>query len=92
MTKRDETKSFDKFKSSLTHPIYNLAKIAMEITNQEAKYCNFNDVGFMMIYPDYDITKFRTSYDDIIYTVRERSNNQKFTFAIKSCPMPGGLD
>ncbi len=91
MSKRDETREFKNFKMSLVHPVYDLAKIAMEIANQEAHYCNFDILGFMIIYPEYDADKFRTGDADIIYTLRETATNQKFKFAIRSCAMPAGL-
>jgi len=90
MTKREKTQSFDNFKMDLVHPIYDLSKIAMEIANQESQYCNFDVLGFMIIYPQYDINKFRTE-GDTIYSIREIKSNQKFVFAIRSCVMPAGL-
>jgi len=91
MTRNDETREFSEFKINLINPIYDLSQIAMEIANQESHYCNFNTVGFMMIYPEYDLDKFRTGDSDIIYTVKERSSNQEFKFAIRSCVLPAGF-
>ncbi len=90
MTK-EETRRFEKFKTQISHPLYDLAKIAMEISNQEAQYCNFDALSFMLIYSDYDIQKFRTGNSDTIYTLKDLQTNKEFRFAIRSCALPAGL-
>jgi hypothetical protein len=91
MSRGKDTREFHKFKMNMAHPIYNLAEIAMEIANQEAQYCNFDDLGFMIIYPRWNIESTITGESDSIYFIKERSTNQKFNFAIKSCMMPPGF-
>ncbi|MFA7708024.1 MAG: hypothetical protein WCX73_03675, partial [Candidatus Pacearchaeota archaeon] len=71
MQRGTNIRSFNLFKISIIHPIYRLAEIAVEIVNQEAKYCNFDTLGFMIIYPKYDIKKFRTGNSDTIYSLKE---------------------
>jgi len=84
----DESRNFKKFSMHLNSPIYNFAEIAMEIVNQETKYCNFDVISYMFLYPEYDITKFITGDSNIIYQITERATNQKFTFAVRGCVMP----
>jgi len=91
MSKRDSVRNFDNFKMNLIYPVYELAEIAMEIVNQESHYCNFDVLGFMIIYPEYDIQKFRTGDSDIIYSLREIVSGKEFKFAIRSCVMPAGF-
>jgi hypothetical protein len=91
LTKGEETRKFEWFTSQVSSPIYELAKIAMEITNQEARFCNFENLGFMIFYPDYNIDKFRTGNADNIYTLKETSTGKAFKFAIRSCVMPAGF-
>jgi hypothetical protein len=90
MTRKGESIDINTFRMRLVHPIYDLAKIAMEITNQESKYCNFDELGYMILHPEYDITKFITGNANIIYGVRDISTNQEFKFAIRSCRLPEG--
>ncbi len=90
MTK-GETRRFEQFKAQVSWPLYDLAKITMEIANQEARYCNFDALGFMIIYPKYDIEKFRTGDSDTIYTLKDTPTGKEFIFAIRSCAMPAGL-
>lgn len=91
MTKNEETRKFEKFSAQVSSPIYDLAKIAMEIANQEARYCNFDVLGFMIIYPDYDAEKFRTGNSDTIYVLKDIATGKTFSFAIRSCAMPAGF-
>jgi len=91
MTKRDSTRSFNNFKMSLVHPLYELSKTAMEIANQEARFCNFDILGYMIFYPEYDLDKFRPGEGDVIYQIRHMQTNQRFVFAIRSCALPPGF-
>lgn len=91
MVRGDKIISFEKFKIGLIHPIYELSKTTMEIINQESQYCNFDTLGFMIFYPEYDIRKFRNSDSDLIYNVKEVASNKEFVFAIRSCASPAGL-
>ena len=88
---RDENiREFNQFKMHLVHPIYDLAKIAMEIVNQEVSYCHFDEHGYMILHQNFDITKFITGDTDIIYGIKEVSTNQEFIFALRSCKLPPG--
>ena len=91
MTRGDRIQSFSEFETSLANPIYDLSKVAMEISNQEAEYCNFDSLGFMIIYPKYDINKLRTGDSDTVYKVEDLTTNQEFKFAIRSCALPPGF-
>jgi len=73
------------------HPIYRLAEVAMEIANQEAEYCNFDILGYMVFYPDYDLSKFRPGKGDVIYQIRHLQTSQRFVFAVRSCALPPGF-
>jgi len=91
MSKNDETQKFKNFRMNLVHSLYDLVKVAVEIVNQEARYCNFDILGFMIFYPEYDLDKFRTGDSDVIYTIRERGSRNQFIFAVRSCALPPGF-
>lgn len=74
-----------------TSRFYDLALVVQEIVGQEAEYCNFEQLGFMLIYDDFNIDKFRTSGLFTIYDVEHRDSKEAFRFAIKSCVIPPGL-
>tara|TARA_Y100000310_G_scaffold264930_1_gene275750 strand:- start:274 stop:1044 length:771 start_codon:yes stop_codon:yes gene_type:complete len=88
---REEEQRFEKFDMILNHPMYDLVRISQEIVNQEAIYCNFDYLGYMIFYPDYDIRKFLTGDDVKIYTVKDIKSEKDFEFAIRSCAIPAGL-
>jgi len=52
---------------------------------------DFDDLGFMILNPQYDIVSTITGDADTIYVVKERATNQQFIFATKSCPLPPGF-
>jgi hypothetical protein len=84
------SQSFELFDTQLNSPIYNLIRIAREIVNQEAQYCNFEYNGYMLLYPQYDIK--RISYDESkIYKIIDRRSGAMFRFAVRSCAMPPGF-
>jgi hypothetical protein len=87
-TRDGKTQSFDDFKVHINHPIYDLAEISMNIVNQESQFCDFDVLGYMILYPEYDVTKDLSGDSNLIYTVTERSTDQKFRFAIRGCLMP----
>ncbi len=90
VSRRDETRDFEEFEARISTPLYELAEISMEIANQEAEFCNFENLGFMIIYPDYDIRK--ENYDgSLIYTVTDLPTQHSFKFAVRTCVLPAGL-
>ena len=84
-TKNDETREYKNFKIDVVTGIYNLGITAIEIVNQESRFCNFNYLGFMYLYPQYGIDKFRTTDSEEIYTITYKKTNEKFRFAIRGC-------
>ncbi len=90
ITKGGATKSFNGFEVKVATPLYELSEIAMEIVNQEAQFCNFENLGFMIIYPAYDIRKDNVD-GSLLYKVKELESQQEFKFAVRGCVMPAGL-
>ena len=71
--------------------LYDLAIVAQEIISQEANYCNFEQLGFSSIYPEFEIKKIRTSNLDTIYVVTSKKSSQEFKFVTRSCVIPPGF-
>lgn len=90
-SKSDDTKIQENLEFSIASNFYNLAILVQEITNQEAKYCNFEQTGYMMLYPEFEIEKFRTGESTTIYTIKQRKTGERFRFAIRSCVIPPGF-
>ncbi|MEM0465786.1 MAG: hypothetical protein QXW97_03765 [Candidatus Pacearchaeota archaeon] len=91
MRRDKEYREFNNFKIIQQYPMYEFSEISMEIANQESKYCNFDTLGFMIIYPEFDISKIKTGDSDTIYKIIDRKTNRDFNFAIKSCVLPAGI-
>jgi len=90
VTRGGAARSFNSFEVKIATPLYELSEIAMEIVNQEAQYCNFENLGFMIIYPSYDIRKNNVD-GSLAYIVRDVETQQEFKFAVRGCVMPAGL-
>ena len=71
--------------------LYEITQVVQEITNQEASYCNFELVGFMMFYPEFEIDKALTRNSTSIYTVKNAKGIEEFNFAVRSCSFPPGF-
>ena len=91
MIRRGEVRDFNQFRMNMVHPIYEFAKISMEIVNQEISYCNFDELGHNILYQQYDVRKFITGNSDIIYTIKDIETEEQFVFALKSCTLPAGF-
>ena len=86
-----ETSTEEGFVVMFLSKIYDLAIVAQEITSQEARFCNFEQLGYMLLYPQFEIDKFRTGDGDTIYTIQDRKTEEKFKFAVRSCVIPPGF-
>jgi len=91
LIRRNEVRDFNEFRMVLIHPIYEFAKISMEIVNQEITFCNFDELGFNILHQEYDVRKFITGNSDIIYSVKDIETEEDFVFAIRSCKLPAGF-
>ena len=91
LTKSGETTSQENLEMILPSKFYDLTVVAQEIISQEARFCNFELLGFMLLYPEFGIDKFRTSDSIIIYTIKHTDSEEKFRFAIRGCVIPPGF-
>jgi len=90
IVKGENSESFKDFDTKIPSAAYGLVDTAREIVSQEARFCNFEDLGFMILYPKYDI-KLITYDGSKVYKIKQRTTGEEFMFAIRTCVMPGGL-
>jgi len=90
LRKGEQVISRNKFKTILSEPLYELVMLASEISNQEAHWGNFDQLGYMIFYRQYDIEKIRDR-EATIYTLRDRNSKLAFTFAVRGYVMPPGI-
>lgn len=91
MTKNEEIKKFENFETELNSYLYNFAELSQEISNQEAKFCNFEYLGYMLLHPEFVIEKDDINGEAKIYTLIKKSTGEQFRFAVRSCAMPSGM-
>jgi hypothetical protein len=88
---RGTKRVFERFDVVVAHPAYDLIQIANEIASQEAKYCYFEYVGYMVLYPQFDIQKVSLSDSTKIYTITDTKSEEAMRIAIRSCAIPPGI-
>ncbi|MBS3089343.1 hypothetical protein J4461_00495 [Candidatus Pacearchaeota archaeon] len=91
LSSKEGTKNIEDFNFEIRHPLYELALVANEIASQEAKYCYFEYVGYMILYPEFDIKKTALSDSTKIYTILHKDSNSEMNIAIRSCAIPPGI-
>ncbi|MCX6748409.1 MAG: hypothetical protein NT076_02290 [Candidatus Pacearchaeota archaeon] len=94
ISKNEQIENFDKFKVKFNNPLYDLAMVAIEAVNQEARFCYFEYTGYMMLYPSVEIEKKAVGEAETsskIYTIMDRITSKKLYIAIRSCAFPPGL-
>ncbi len=91
LKKNEDQQKYDKFSIEISSSLYNLGIIGQEIANQESKFCYFEYLGYMLLYPNYNIEKIDLNGEVKIYKINEKSNDkEKLWIAIRSCAMPPG--
>ncbi len=91
LTKTDETRRIDGLKFDFPSRFYDLSIVVQEIVSQEARFCNFEHLGYMLVNPEFKINKFRTGDSTTIYKVAHRESKEEFVFAVRSCVIPPGF-
>ena len=89
--KDGERRKLENIKVVKISKYYDLANTVQEIVSQESWFCNFEQTGYMVLYPDYDIEKFRTGDSSTIYSVKHKTTNEEFIFAVRGCGIPPGI-
>ncbi len=90
-TKSGEVVKKQDFEIVTPSRFYDIAIVVQEIVAQEGRFCNFEQTGFMLLYPEFEIDKFRTGDSTTIYTVTHRESKEWFRFAVRSCVIPPGF-
>ncbi len=87
----EQTTVITDFGTELASPAYSLARLAMDIAGQEAKYCYFEYLGYMALHPDFDISKNVLSDETRIYTLRDIPSGKSMNIAVRGCVIPPGI-
>lgn len=90
LTKSGETTKQENLRISYRHSLYDLAEVTHEIISQEANYCNFDKIGYMIGNRNINI-KEKNLDEGSIYTITDIQSKDKFRFAVRSCVIPKGV-
>jgi len=88
VNKGEETQTFDNFDLNIASKLYDLAKVAIDVVDQEARFCSFEYVGYMLVHPEYTIIKNTIGTELSIYEIEEKQSRQKLNLAVRSCAFP----
>ena len=91
LTRSGETTKQENFKTEIASRLYEISFIVQELVNQEANFCYSENLGIMLVNPEFIIDKFKTGESTIIYTVDHEESKERFRFAIRGCALPPGL-
>lgn len=91
ISRGDESTRIDDFSTRIINPLYDIANVAIDIANNEAKYCYFEYVGYMILYPKFRIGKTVMSDSTKIYTIIDIDSGKEMNIAIRSCAVPPGI-
>jgi len=81
---------FEDFDMKVPSDLYELLNIARKVVNSEAKNCYFENNGFMILYPNYNMSRV-DHYESKIYEVQNRKTKELLKFAIRSCAYAPGF-
>ncbi len=90
----EESKRYDRFRAKVSSPIYDLACLSQEIVSQEAKFCNFEYLGYILLYPEFDVDKKAIGSgltSSKIYVIKDRYTGKALYIAVRSCAIPPGF-
>jgi hypothetical protein len=86
-----QSTGYSVFDVKINSPLYKMADTARNIVNFESTFCEFNNVKWMLFYPEIEVRKFVASDSTKVYTMTYRDTNKSMSFAVKTCVLPAGL-
>lgn len=89
--KQEQSSRFEEFSLAVDSPVYDLTRVALEISSQEAEYCYFEYGGYMILYPAFKISRDVLSDSTEIYTLHDKKSGKEMRIAIRSCAIPPGF-
>ena len=90
ISRESSSESFEDFSFEIPSKLYELLSLSSDIVNSESQYCEFDYGSYMLLYPQYTITRKTYDYSKI-YTINHEKTNETTKFAIRGCVIPPGL-
>jgi len=79
------------FNTKVKSSLYDTGVVVNEILRQEAEYCNFENVGFSLLYPSFDIRRNGLSDGTKIYDIKYKLTGEEMILAVRGCVIPQGI-
>ena len=90
VSRDEQTQSFRSFDVALESKMYDLLEISGSIIDFESTYGNTETMIYQLYYPDLNIYKDWRTEGSTIYTVKDVTTGEMFTFASRSLAWDGG--
>lgn len=87
VSKAGESTSFNELKISYKSSLYNLVGIALDIVRNEAKFCYFEYLGYMNLYPRYILNLKVFSDSTEVYSIKDKNTQEEMNIAIRGCAL-----
>lgn len=87
---KEGVKEYNRFDIEIISPIYQLGRTALSIANDEAKYCYFEYVGYMVANPELKVEKNTLGDSTKIYSITDIKSDETFRTGIRGCAIPAG--
>jgi len=84
------SQKFNKFKSDLASPLYDMLMVSTSILQSEARNGDSDVWILMQFYPDLIIDKIKRGDEATIYILENKNTGTKFQFASRSLAWPAG--
>lgn len=90
VVKDDVSQRFEGFNVEINSKMYDLLMLATSIIDYESTYGDAETSLYMLYYPNLDIQKDKLGDGSTIYTLRDVTTGEHFTFASRGLAWPGG--
>ncbi len=87
---KEGAKEYNNFDVEILSPIYQFGRTALNIANDEARYCYFEYVGYMVVNPEIKIEKNTLGDSTKIYSITDIKSGETFRTGIRGCAIPAG--
>jgi len=87
ISKAEEKVSFNEMKIPYKSSLYNLIKIAVDIVRNEAKFCYFEYLGYMNLYPRYLLHIKVFSDSSKVYSIKDKNTQEEMNIAVRGCAL-----
>jgi len=90
ISRSDSSQEYLAFSFEVLSPLYDLIEVARLIINDESQFCNFEYTGYMLLYPQFSISRIDFEKSKL-YDVMHRDSLKNFKFSVRSCAFPPGI-